>query len=145
MEQWLSAQTVICWIDENLNPYTGDWLSRTRLQSWKNNTWDESKGGVERGKDYNHSSFCNLIISGLMGVCPQENGDVVIDPLIPEGYWDYFCLANVYCNGNFISVIYDKTGKKYGLGNGFMIYVNDKRVAHSSDVEKVVILSSARN
>ena len=25
----------ICWIDENINPYTGDWISRTRLKSWK--------------------------------------------------------------------------------------------------------------
>jgi len=36
---------------------------------WKNGTWDDSKGGVERGKDYNHSSFCNLIISGLKWFC----------------------------------------------------------------------------
>ena len=45
----------VCWIDENLNPYTGDWISRTRLKQWHNGTWDEGKGGIERGKDYNHS------------------------------------------------------------------------------------------
>ena len=129
-------KSTICWVDENLNPYTGDWLSRTRLKSWKNDTWDEGKGGVERGKDYNHSSFCNLIISGLMGVSPQLDGTVVVDPLIPDGYWDYFCLANIYCKGNFISVIYDKTGDRYGLGKGFMIYVNDQCVLHSSHVKK---------
>ena len=42
---------------------------------------DDSKGGVERGKDYNHSSFCNLIISGLMGVRPQEDGSIIINLL----------------------------------------------------------------
>lgn len=101
----------ICWIDENINPYTGDWISRTRLKSWKNGTWDDSKGGVERGKDYNHSSFCNLIISGLMGVRPQEDGSIIINPLVPDGCWDYFCLDNVYCQGKTITIIFDKKGK----------------------------------
>ena len=27
---------VVPWIDENLNPYTGDWISRTRLKTWDN-------------------------------------------------------------------------------------------------------------
>jgi len=48
----------LCWIDENLNPFTGDWISRTLLIQ---------RGSVipERGKDYNHSTFCDLVISGL--------------------------------------------------------------------------------
>lgn len=59
---------VVAWIDENLNPYTGDWISRTCLKGWKDSTWSEGKGGKERGKDYNHSSYCDLIISGLVGL-----------------------------------------------------------------------------
>ena len=129
----------ICWIDENINPYTGDWISRTRLKSWKNGTWDDSKGGVERGKDYNHSSFCNLIISGLMGVRPQEDGSIIINPLVPNGCWDYFCLDNVYCQGKAITIIFDKKGKKYGRGKGFMVYVDDKCLSHTTTVQKVVI------
>ena len=35
--------TVVPWIDENLNPRTGDWISRTRLKAWKNGTWDAGK------------------------------------------------------------------------------------------------------
>ena len=129
----------ICWIDENINPYTGDWISRTRLKSWKNGTWDDSKGGVERGKDYNHSSFCNLIISGLMGVRPQEDGSIIINPLVPDGCWDYFCLDNVYCQGKTITIIFDKKGKKYGRGKGFIVYVDDKCLSHTTRVQKVVI------
>ncbi|GAP72441.1 hypothetical protein SAMD00024442_31_31, partial [Candidatus Symbiothrix dinenymphae] len=41
--------TVVPWIDENLNPFTGDWISRTRLKTWKNGTWSQEAGGVERG------------------------------------------------------------------------------------------------
>jgi glycogen debranching enzyme len=35
------------WIDENLDPFTGDWISRSRLRKWKNGTWSTDKGGVE--------------------------------------------------------------------------------------------------
>lgn len=60
---------MICWIDENINFYMGDWILRICLKLWKNGIWDDFKGGVERGKDYNYFFFCNLIILGLMGVC----------------------------------------------------------------------------
>lgn len=129
----------ICWIDENINPYTGDWISRTRLKSWSEGTWDDSKGGVERGKDYNHSSFCNLIISGLIGVRPQSDGSIIVNPLIPEGYWDYFCLDNVTCQGKDITILFDKRGTRYGKGKGFMVYVNNKCISHTARVQKVTI------
>ena len=129
----------ICWIDENLNPYTGDWISRTRLKSWNNGTWDAGKGGVERGKDYNHSSFCNLIISGLIGIRPQDDGNIIVNPLVPNKHWEYFCLDNVYCQGKKITVIFDKTGKKYRKGKGFRIYVDNKCYFHAPKVQKVVI------
>ena len=47
---------IVPWIDKNINPYTGDWITRTRLKTWENGTWSEKKGGYERGKDYNHST-----------------------------------------------------------------------------------------
>jgi hypothetical protein len=51
------------WLDEDMNPDTGDWIARTRLSHWKNDAWDPEKGGIERGKDYNHSTFCDLVLS----------------------------------------------------------------------------------
>lgn len=124
--------TCIPWIDENLNPYTGDWISRTRLKDWNNGTWDQSKGGEERGKDYNHSSFCDLIISGLIGIRPQMNDVLLVNPLIPEGMWDYFCLDNLLYKSHKITVLYDRFGTRYKKGKGFMIYV-DGVLARKSD------------
>jgi hypothetical protein len=82
---------VVPWIDENLNPTTGDWISRTRLKTWTNGTWDTGKGGVERGKDYNHSTYCDLVISGLIGLRPRADAIVEVNPLVPQG-WASFCL-----------------------------------------------------
>jgi len=126
--------TVVPWIDENINPFTGDWISRTRLKTWQNGTWSRSKGGVERGKDYNHSSYCDLIISGLIGIRPQEDGVLAVNPLIPDDEWDYFCLEDVMCHGKRITVMYDKTGSKYNKGKGLMIFVDGKQTATSQSL-----------
>ena len=61
-----NGQTV-CWIDENLNPFTGGWISRTMLIA-------SNYKYKERGKDYNHSTFCDLVISGLIGVSVKDDG-----------------------------------------------------------------------
>jgi len=125
---------VVPWIDENLNPFTGDWISRTRLKTWRNGTWSSSKGGVERGKDYNHSTYCDLIINGLIGIRPQEDGSLVVNPLLPENIWDYFCLEDVIYHGKSITVLYDKTGTKYNRGKGLMVFVDGVRMASSQNL-----------
>ncbi|WP_460639660.1 MGH1-like glycoside hydrolase domain-containing protein [Larkinella harenae] len=127
------------WMDENLNPYTGDWISRTRLSRWDNGSWSAGKGGVERGKDYNHSTFCDLIISGLIGIRAQEGKRLTINPLVPESVWDYFCLDHVLYHGQTLTVLYDKTGEKYGRGKGFRVLVNQREVFASDRIQKTVI------
>lgn len=116
-----------CWIDENLNPFTGDWISRTRLMTWENGTWSAGKGGEERGKDYNHSTFNDLIISGLVGLKVSDEGKISVHPLVPDGLWDYYCLTGVRCAGHDVSVVYDKDGSRYHVGKGLNLFVDGKR------------------
>lgn len=111
------------WIDENLDPDTGDWISRTRLKTWANGGWDPEKGGYERGKDYNHSTYCDLIVSGLFGVRIMAES-VEIHPLLPESAWQYACLDGVPCRGHLLTVLYDRDGLRYGLGKGFRVLVD---------------------
>ena len=75
--------TVVPWIDENLNPLTGDWISPTRLKSWKNGHGRRQR--PERGKDYNHSTYCDLVINGLIGLRPHADDAIEVNPLIPAG------------------------------------------------------------
>jgi hypothetical protein len=130
---------IVPWIDENLNPFTGDWISRTRLKNWDNGSWSKGKGGIERGKDYNHSTYCDLIISGLLGIRPQESNLLIINPLIPDNVWNYYCLDNLVYHGHEITVYYDKTGKRYKKGKGFFVFVDGKQVAHTTSLQKVII------
>jgi hypothetical protein len=121
--------TVVPWIDENLNPYTGDWIARSRLKVWQDGTWNPGKGGVERGKDYNHSAYCDPIITGLVGLRPRADDTVVVNPLVPDGVWDYFCLDGVPYHGRLLTVLYDKTGARYGRGSGLRILADGKEIA----------------
>ena len=41
--------------------------------------------------------------------------------------------------GKTITIIFDKKGKKYGRGKGFIVYVDDKCLSHTTRVQKVVI------
>ena len=128
---------VVPWIDENLNPATGDWISRTRLKAWTNGTWDAGKGGVERGKDYNHSSFCDLIITGLVGLRPRTDDVVEVHPLVPDGKWDWFCLDKVVYHGRTLTILWDKTGTKYGRGKGLRVFADEREIAHSETLGRV--------
>jgi hypothetical protein len=156
---------IVNWIDENLNPYTGDWISRTRIMSWmfnqytsekrynhffelfKNNkSWlvqgggfDKEKhyGGFERGKDYNHSGFTDLILSDLLGIKPGIDGVIEITPLVPDD-WEWFAVNKIFYQGKNLSLVWDKTGKKYKLGKGFMLFVDNKLVARSSEIKQIV-------
>jgi hypothetical protein len=128
---------VVPWIDENLNPTTGDWISRTRLKTWKNGTWDARKGGEERGKDYNHSTFCDLVISGLVGLRPRADETVEVNPLVPEGTWDYFCMDQIRYHGHWLTILFDKTGKRYGKGSGLRVFCDGHEIAGAERLQRV--------
>jgi hypothetical protein len=128
---------VVPWIDENINPYTGDWIARTRLKTWENGTWSEKKGGYERGKDYNHSTYNDLIITGLVGLRPRSDDVVEVNPLLPANTWDYFCLDKVLYRGSILTIIWDKTGEKYQRGKGLTVFADGEIIGNSSTLSKI--------
>tara|TARA_B100001175_G_scaffold123132_1_gene104824 strand:- start:109 stop:1743 length:1635 start_codon:yes stop_codon:yes gene_type:complete len=127
---------IINWIDENINPFTGDWISRTRLKNWDNKGWSDEKGGIERGKDYNHSGFTDLILSDLIGIKPKLNNTIEIKPLVPDD-WEWFAVDNIYYQDKKFSLIWDESGKKYGRGKGLTLFRDNILVANSSKIEKL--------
>ena len=106
----------ICWIDEVKDPETNEWSSRKVLEE---GGWDKAKGGFERGKDYNHSTFCDIVLGGLLGIASKD-GEVSAEPMIPDD-WDYFRVDNLWICGKCYEIVYDKNGDRYGLGKGITI------------------------
>jgi hypothetical protein len=114
---------VLPWIDESLNPDNGSWIP----------TADEPP----RGKDYNHSTYCDLIISGLVGLRPRADNIIEVNPLVPDGTWDYFCLDHVRYHGRIITIVYDKTGEKYGKGSGLKVFADGQQITGSKSLQRV--------
>lgn len=110
---------ILPWIDEVMSPNELKWTSREILRDLG---WQERLGGRERGKDYNHSTFADLIITGIVGV-KTDSETLELDPAIPDG-WDYMKLENLSYRGKLYTVVYDKTGEKYGFGKGITVLEN---------------------
>ena len=75
---------------------------------------------------YLHSSFNNLVITGLCGIRPSSVDSLVINPLVDNSI-QYFCLADVFYHGHKLTVIYDVNGSKYHLGKGLTVFVDGKK------------------
>jgi hypothetical protein len=110
-------------------PYIGEYLDE------KTGYW--LKGDEERSRYYNHSTFNDLIITGLVGLRPRADDVIEVHPLLPSNKWDWFCLDNVLYHGKIITIVWDKTGAKYKKGKGLSVWVNGKKVAESPDLKKL--------
>jgi len=140
---------VVPWVDENLDPFTGTWLARDILEHWnataqrrRHSTapWPASKGGKDRGKDYNHSTFADLVINGLIGLRPRSSdGRLVVHPLVPPHTWAYFCLDRVRYHRRWLTVVWDATGEKYGRGRGLMVFSDGVLVASSPTLKALKV------
>jgi hypothetical protein len=89
----------------------------------------------EKGKDYLHSTFCDLIITGLVGLRPRPDHVVELQPLLPAAKWAYFCLDRVKYRGWTLTVVWDQSGKKYGKGQGLLLFVDGRLEARSATLE----------
>jgi hypothetical protein len=75
---------------------------------------------------YNHSSYNNLVISGLCGIRPSESDTLDINPLVDNSI-SYFVIDGVLYHGHQLTVMYDRDGSKYKLGRGLKVFVDGKR------------------
>jgi len=64
---------------------------------------------------------------------------LVVNPLIPQEQWDWFCLDNLMYHGKNIAVVWDKSGKKFNKGQGLLIFCNGKKVAQKPTIEKITV------
>ncbi|CAG9955858.1 unnamed protein product [Clonostachys rosea f. rosea IK726] len=87
--------------------------------------------GNNHSEDYNHSTFIDNILAGLLGLRGQADDTLIINPLVPSD-WEYFCLENMAYHGHEITILWDQTGSKYGQGKGLRVYL-DGNLADSRD------------
>lgn len=119
---------VIPWIDENLNPLTGEWLARAKKAA--------KKGFYERGQYYNHSTYADLAITGLVGLRPRPDETLEVRPLAPPD-WPWFCLDHVRYHGKVLTILWDRTGAKFGKGKGLRVFADGREIAHRATLGRL--------
>lgn len=110
-------------------PYIGEYLDETTGQ------WINGKDG--RSRYYNHSTFADLVISGVVGLVPRADNMVEIFPLLPDGVWNYFCLDGVNYHGHLLTIFWDKDGTRYHRGKGLIVLADGNEIARADKLEKL--------
>jgi hypothetical protein len=101
------------YIAEAAHPDTGSW---------------EGHDAFNHSEHYFHSSYCDLVVTGLVGIRPLDDDVLEVRPLAPDS-WDYFALDDLPYKGRRVSVVWDKRGSRYGLGAGLHLVADGTRLA----------------
>jgi hypothetical protein len=147
------------WVGENIEPDKGFWVARQIMfeggtrptptncsaAAHHPSGWEPPKccsetpscdGKVEptvdaeRGKDYNHSTFCDLIIAGLVGLRATFGSLLTISPLADPAAIQWFALDNVAYHDHNVSVSWDPAGNMTKAGcKGLCVFVDGHQVA----------------
>jgi hypothetical protein len=72
---------------------------------------------------YNHSTYNNLVISGLCGIRPSAGDSLDLHPLVDSSI-EYFMLKDVRYHGHKLTLVYDRDGNRYRTGKGLMVFVD---------------------
>ena len=101
--------------------------------------WLITGAKAERSRYYNHSTFADLVIGGLIGIVPRDDAILELDPLLPGEAWDWFCLDGVPYHGHTLTIIWDRDGEHFRRGAGFSVWVDRKQLASSPALDRLTV------
>ena len=107
-------------------PYIGEYLDETTGQ------WLMGKN--PRSRYYNHSTYADLLITGVIGLRPRADDVIELQPLLPDGTWNWFCLDGVRYHGRDLTIVWDLDGKHFGRGTGLAVFVDGKEIARRAQL-----------
>ena len=126
-------------VDEDLHPDDGYWITRRKLHGIA--PWPGTGGlGARNGKDwlrgrgthYFHSTFNDLVLSGLVGLRAHDT-HLEIHPL---ALVSWFAATRLRLRGLDISVVWDAYGTRYSHGAGLHVWLDGKPVGSMPPVQQ---------
>ncbi|MCU0702597.1 MAG: discoidin domain-containing protein [Fimbriiglobus sp.] len=106
------------YLAEACHPDTGSW---------------EGHDGYNHSEHYFHSSFNDLVITGLVGLVTRDDDTLEVKPLAPAT-WDYFALDAVPYKGHLVSVVWDRDGTRYKKGKGLRLFADGREIAAADNL-----------
>ncbi len=120
--QFRNQDLIYPWTGEFYNGDTGEWKTAER--------------------DYNHSTWLDVLIPDLLGLVPRDDRVIEVDPLLPEDRLSYFILDGQRYRGHDVTIVWDSPGAgspdRFGDGRkGLDLYVDGKLVASSPRIARL--------
>lgn len=92
--------------------------------------------GLDRSHHYFHSGFIDLILSGLVGLRPQADDTIQVNPIVDDSI-TYFRAEQIPYHGHLVTVQFDRDGSRYNQGRGLRVEVDGKVVASSDNISRL--------
>jgi hypothetical protein len=113
-------------------PWTGEFYNGDTGQ-WKT---------LER--DYNHSTWLDILIPDLLGLVPRDDVVLEIDPLVPADALSYFILDGQRYHGHDVTIVWDAPAPgspdRFGDGRkGLDLYVDGRLVAAAPRLSRMLV------
>ena len=136
-------------VGESFHGDDGYWLTREIM--YQRNTGDR-----RRGDHYFHSSFCDLVLSGLVGLhvelgraegaghdrqSPLQDlaALLVVEPLFDAGALSHFAASSIRIRGRDVAVAFDGSGGAHYGFRGLAVWVDSALVAHRPTLDRIVV------
>ena len=112
------------WLDENMDPDTGIWLAREILRGRKDYELQD------RGRHYNHSTFIDLVMTGVCGIRPALGNRLTVRPLGTS--LEAFSASDIRYHGHSLSVEWDQKA-------GLLVCVDGKKEYTCAAGERIAL------
>ena len=73
----------------------------------------------------------------MVGLRPRAGNRVEVNPLLPAGTWDWFCLEDVRYHAQLLTVVWDRDGRRFGRGAGLRLYAVGRQIAHATGPRRI--------
>jgi hypothetical protein len=112
------------WTGEFYNGETGQWKTFER--------------------DYNHSTWLDILIPDLLGLVPRDDDMLEIDPLLPDSALSFFILDGQRYHGHNVTIVWDAGASgspdQFGDGRkGLDLYVDGQLAASSPRLSRLQV------
>jgi hypothetical protein len=129
---YATTQTLVA-LANLLNHYDQKYV--TKADHPDTGSW-EGHDAYNHSEHYFHSGYVDLIITGLVGLRPRADDVLEVNPLAPPD-WDYFALDDVPYRGRRVTILWDKTGTRYGPGPGLHILADGQKLKSAPQLGKL--------
>ena len=95
-------------------------------------TWTDNPSG---GYLYQHSTFVDLVLTGVAGLVPRASGaapSLTVAPLQPsDAALEWWAVDGALVGGRAVCVLWDYDGSRYSRGAGLSVFVDGALAAHA--------------